>query len=69
MRYTEIDLFGVFVSPVAPMLLLAWLILMALRSLIDRTGLTRHLWHPALVNLAMLVIIFSAVVVGAGHLR
>ena len=51
------------------MFLLAWLILMALRAIIDRTGLVRHLWHPALVNLAMLVIIVSAVVVGVGRLR
>ncbi len=69
MRYTEIDVFGVFVSPVAPMLLLAWIILLIYRSIIDRTGITRHLWHPALANLAVLVIIFSAIVVGAGRLR
>lgn len=69
MRYTEINLFGVFVSPIAPMLLAAWLVLVALRKLADRTGLTRHIWHPALANLAVLVIVLSAIVIGAGRLH
>ncbi len=69
MRYTEINIFGVFVSPIAPMLLAAWLVLMALRKLADRIGLTRHIWHPALANLAVLVIVLSAIVIGAGRLH
>ncbi len=69
MRYTEINVFGVFVSPIAPMLLAAWLVLMVLRAVADRTGLTRHIWHPALANLAVLVIILSAIVIGVGRLH
>jgi len=63
MRYTEVNLFGVLVSPMAPMLLAAWLLLMAFRQVADRTGLTRRIWHPALANLALLVIILSAIVI------
>ena len=69
MRYTEINLFGVLVSPVAPMLLAAWLVMLLLRHAAARLGLTRHVWHPALANLSVLVIIFSAIVIGAGRLR
>jgi hypothetical protein len=69
MRYTEVNLFGIFVSPIAPMLLAAWLVLMALRRASDRTGLTRRIWHPALANLSVLVIVLSAIVIGFGRLR
>lgn len=69
MRYSEINLFGVFVSPMAPMLLAAWLGLMGLRQLADCSGLTRRIWHPALANLSLLVIILSVIVIGVGRLR
>ncbi len=68
MRYAEVNIFGVLVSPMAPMLLSAWLLLMAVRRVADRTGLTRRIWHPALANLAVLVIILSAIVIGVGRL-
>ncbi len=68
MRYAEVNLFGVLVSPIAPMLLAAWLLLMAVRQVADRTGLTRHVWHPALANLSVLVIILSAIVICVGEL-
>ena len=68
MRYAEVNLFGVFVSPMAPMLLAAWLLLMAVRQLADRAGLTRRIWHPALANLCVLVIILSAIVAGVARL-
>ena len=68
MRYAEVNLFGVLVSPTAPMLLAAWLLLMAVRQVADRTGLTRHVWHPALANLSVLVIILSAIVICVGRL-
>jgi hypothetical protein len=67
-RYAEVNIFGVLVSPMAPMLLSAWLLLMAVRRVADRTGLTRRIWHPALANLAVLVIILSAIVIGVGRL-
>ena len=68
MRYAEVNLFGVLVSPIAPMLLAAWLLLMAVRQVADRTGLTRRVWHPALANLSVLVIILSAIVICVGRL-
>jgi hypothetical protein len=68
MRYAEVNLFGVLVSPMAPMLLAAWLLLMAIRQVVDRIGLTRRIWHPSLANVCVLVIILSAIVTGVGRL-
>ena len=68
MRYAEVNLFGVLVSPIAPMLLAAWLLLLGVRQVADRTGLTRRVWHPALSNLCVLVIILSAIVILVGRL-
>jgi hypothetical protein len=65
MRFSEIDLLGVFVSPVAVMLVAAWLGLLIVRRILDMTGLMRHLWHPALAGLAIYVMIVSAIAVGA----
>ena len=65
MRFSEIDLFGVFVSPMALILVAGWLILMVLRRVADRTGLWRRVWHPALASLSVYVMILSAILVGA----
>lgn len=69
MRYAEVNLFGVLVSPIAPMLVAAWLLLIAFRQFADRTGLTQRIWHPALANLCVLVILLSVIVLVVGGLR
>lgn len=66
MRYAEINLFGVYVAPIAPMMLLAWALLLPLRRLADRSGLLRHVWHPALFVFALYVIVLSLIVLLAG---
>jgi protein AaeX len=48
MRFTEVNLFGVYVAPISVMMLAAWLFLIALRRGADHFGLLRHVWHPAL---------------------
>ncbi len=67
MRYSELDLLGVLLSPLAPMLLGAWLLLLALRRLADAGGLLRRVWHPALFTLSAYVIILSLLVILVGH--
>lgn len=62
MRFAELNIFGVYVSPIAPMLLLAWLLLWPVRILADRAGLLRHVWHPALFVFALYVIVLAALV-------
>ena len=62
MRFTEIDLFGVFVAPVSMMLVAAWVITIVLRRILARNGLLRHVWHPALFLFAVYMISLSSIV-------
>ena len=48
MRFTEIDLFGVYVAPISLLMVVAWLVTIALRRIASRFGLLRYAWHPAL---------------------
>jgi hypothetical protein len=66
MRFTEVDLFGVYISPFLAMMLIAAGATALLLRLLDRLGLTRRVWHPALFNAAIYVIVLSVVVTGAG---
>ena len=61
MRFTEINLFGVYVAPISVMLVMAWVITIALRRVIARFGLLNHVWHPALFVLSVFVVILSTI--------
>ena len=60
MRFTEIDLFGVYVAPMSLMMVAAWLVTIALRRVADRFGLLRYVWHPALFVFAVYMIVLSS---------
>jgi len=60
MRFTEIDLFGVYVAPISLILIGAWFIMIVLRGAADRFGLLRHAWHPALFVFAVYTIVLSS---------
>jgi hypothetical protein len=62
MRFTEIDLFGVYVAPLSLMLVAAWAITIALRRVAAQYGLLRHVWHPALFVMAVYMIVLSSIV-------
>jgi len=62
MRFTEINLLGVYVAPVSVMMVAAWLMLIALRRIANRFGLLRFVWHPALFGFAAYVILLSTIV-------
>ena len=66
MRYSEISILGIYVAPFAAMMLVAWLIALPLRSLGDRIGIQRQVWHPALFNIAVYIIVLSLVVLFIG---
>lgn len=66
MRFTEIDLFGVYVAPISVMLVAAWFITIALRRVAARFGLLCHVWHPALFVFAVYTIVLSSIVLGVG---
>ncbi len=61
MRFVEINLFGVFVAPMSLMLVAAWIVTVALRRIIARFGLLRHVWHPALFMFAVYMIVLSSI--------
>jgi uncharacterized protein DUF1656 len=60
MRFTDIDLFGVYVAPISIMMIGAWLITLLLRRVASRAGLLRHVWHPALFVFAVYIIVLSS---------
>ena len=62
MRFAEIDLFGVYVAPMSLMLVAAWIVTVALRRIVARFGLLRHVWHPALFMFAVYMIVLSSIV-------
>ncbi len=62
MRFTEIDLFGVYVAPMSVMLVAAWLVTIALRRVATRFGLLRYVWHPTLFVFAVYMIVLSSMV-------
>jgi len=66
-RFTEINLFGVYVAPMSVMMAAAWLVLIALRRAADHFGLLRHVWHPALLVFAFYMIILSSIVLIVAH--
>jgi Protein of unknown function (DUF1656) len=67
MRFTEMDIFGVYVAPISVMLLVAWAIVIVLRRIAGRYGLLRHVWHPPLFIGAVYVTVLSLIVLTAGR--
>ena len=62
MRFAEIDLFGVYLAPIAVMLAFAWVITILSRRVAVRFGILRHVWHPALFLLSVYLIVLSSIV-------
>ena len=60
MRFTEIDLFGVYIAPMSLLMVAAWLLTIALRRVAAHFGLLRHVWHPALFVFAVYIIVLSS---------
>ena len=67
MRFTEIDLFGVYVAPISLMMVAAWVVMIGLRGSAARFGLLRHVWHPALFVFAVYMIVLSSIVLVAAR--
>jgi hypothetical protein len=62
MRFTEIDLFGVYVAPMSLMMVAAWVFTIGLRRLAARFRLPRYVWHPSLFVFAVYMIVLSSIV-------
>jgi hypothetical protein len=56
----EINLFGMFVDPAVIALVVSTLVFCAARAVLNRcVDLNRFVWHRPLVDIALLVIVFS----------
>ena len=62
MRFTEINLFGVYVAPMSLMMVAAWVVTIGLRRFAARFGLLRYVWHQALFVFSVYMIVLSAIV-------
>jgi hypothetical protein len=62
MRFTEINLFGVYVAPMSLMMVAAWVATVGLRRFADRFGLLRYVWHPSLFVFSLYMIVLSSIV-------
>ncbi|MFK4525236.1 hypothetical protein ABIF90_003217 [Bradyrhizobium japonicum] len=60
MRFTEINLFGVYVAPVSILMIGAWIITVILHRIANRAGLLRHVWHPALFVFAVYIMVLAS---------
>jgi hypothetical protein len=69
MSFVEIDLFGVLIPPLVPLIAVAFVITMALRFFAVEAGWTRQVWHPALFEFAVFLIVLAATVLTVSHLR
>ena len=62
MRFTEVNLFGVYVAPISVIMVAAWFVTIWLRWGAARFGLLRYVWHPALFVFAVYTIVLSSIV-------
>jgi len=60
--FTEVNVFGVYVAPIALLVVAAWIVTLGLRWTAARYGLLRYVWHPSLFVFAVYVIVLSSVV-------
>jgi protein AaeX len=61
-RFTEINLLGVYVAPISVIMVAAWFVTIWLRRSAARFGLLRYLWHPSLFVFAVYMIVLSSMV-------
>ena len=59
MLLTEVDVFGVYISPYVLILGASWGAVFVLRVVLTRLGVLRHAWHPALLIVSVFVAVFS----------
>ena len=64
----EIDVFGVLVPPLLVWLGIALPLTAGLRWVLGRLGLYAYVWHRALFDLALLIIVLGGVSAAASHL-
>lgn len=64
----EIDVFGVFVPAVLVLMLIAYLLNLAIRTVFARIGLYRFVWHRSVFDLGIYVLVLGLVVIASHRL-
>jgi len=59
----EIDILGVFVPAVLVLMLIAYLINLAIRTVFERVGVYRFVWHRSIFDLGIYVLVLGLLVV------
>jgi len=62
LKFIEINLIGVYVAPIALLIIAAWFVTIALRRIVERFGLSGYVWHPAAFEFAVYIIVLSSMV-------
>jgi len=65
--FAEVDLFGVYVAPMSLLMIVAWLVTVAVRRLLVRTGMLAWVWHPALFVFALYVVVLASLTLVTAH--
>ena len=55
----EIAIFGIYVSPLLPTLLLLSAVYWVLDTLLAHCGLYQRVWHPSLFRLSLFILIYA----------
>lgn len=58
----EVSLYGIYVPPLLLLALLALVVSRLFNWVLARTGLYLHIWHPALFDFSLFVIVLGALV-------
>jgi hypothetical protein len=66
-RFSEINVFGVYIAPIALPLVVAWVIAIGLRRIAAYFGLLRYVWHPSLFIFSVYMIVLSSLLLLAGR--
>lgn len=60
----EFDAFGVYLPPLLPVGLFAWVLTIVIIRALNRIGFYRVVWHRPLVNVAVYVLVLGATIFG-----
>ena len=58
----EVSLYGIYFPPLLLLALLAYGVSRVFSALLARTGFYRHVWHPALFDFSLFVIVLGSLV-------
>jgi type IV secretory pathway VirB2 component (pilin) len=59
-RFSEINLFGVYIAPIAPRLVVSWVIVIGLRRIAAHYGWLRYVWHPSMFVFSIYMIVLAS---------